>query len=111
VERTLLNDSCPSVKAPRVLLKWHVSTAPWQQRDGWDEEAIQGAFRNSLTETLKDEMVSREEPDDLDDLIYLAIRIDNRLRECRRERVVKVANSLTAASVPCYFPLTTPGMF
>jgi hypothetical protein len=71
----------------------------------WDEEALQGAFRNSLTETLNDELVSREEPD-LDELISLTIRIDNRLRECRMERVVKVVSSLTSASVPCYFPLT-----
>ncbi|XP_038844002.1 uncharacterized protein LOC120043485 [Salvelinus namaycush] len=44
---------------------------------GWNDEALQGAFRNALTETLKDELVSREEPEGLDKLISLTI--DNRL--------------------------------
>ena len=48
---------------------------------GRNEEALQEAFRNTLTETLKDELVSRDEPDGLDELISLAILIDNRLRE------------------------------
>ena len=68
---------------------------------GWNEEALQGAFRNTLTETFKDELVSRDEPDVLDELISLAIRIDNGLRERRRERVGSVACPITSASVPC----------
>ena len=35
---------------------------------GWNEKALPGAFRNTLTETLKDELVSRDEPDGLDEL-------------------------------------------
>ncbi|CAB1314011.1 unnamed protein product [Coregonus sp. 'balchen'] len=68
---------------------------------GWNEEALQGAFRNALTETLKDELMSRDEPDGLDELISLAIRIDNRLWERWRERVGRVACPMTSASVPC----------
>uniref|UniRef100_A0A673VT78 DUF4939 domain-containing protein n=1 Tax=Salmo trutta TaxID=8032 RepID=A0A673VT78_SALTR len=67
----------------------------------WNEEALQGAFRNALSETLKDELVSRDEPDGLDELISLAIRIDIRLRERRRERVGRVSCPITSASVPC----------
>ena len=66
---------------------------------GWNDEALQGAFRNALTETLKDELVTREKPDGLDKLISLTIRIDNRLRERRREREGRLACPVTSA--PC----------
>ncbi|CAB1338614.1 unnamed protein product [Coregonus sp. 'balchen'] len=75
---------------------------------GWNEGALQGAIRNALTETLKDELVSRDEPDGLDKLNSLTIRIDNRLRERRRERVGRVACPITSASVPCPPSPTAP---
>ena len=68
---------------------------------GWNDEALQGAFRNELTETLKDELVSREEPDGLDELISFTICIDNRLHKRWRERGGRVACPITSASVPC----------
>uniref|UniRef100_A0A3Q3AJP0 Ty3 transposon capsid-like protein domain-containing protein n=1 Tax=Kryptolebias marmoratus TaxID=37003 RepID=A0A3Q3AJP0_KRYMA len=48
---------------------------------GWEELALKGVFINSLSENIKDELASRDEPGSLDGLISLAIRIDNRLRE------------------------------
>lgn len=66
---------------------------------GWNDEALQGVFQNALSDNLKDELVSREEPGSLDQLISLAIRVDNRLRERRRERSSK-------SQVPFPFPLT-----
>ncbi|XP_038149046.1 uncharacterized protein LOC119788602 isoform X1 [Cyprinodon tularosa] len=53
---------------------------------GWNETALKGAFQHSLSEKLKDELACREEPETLDQLINLAIRIDNRLRERNRQR-------------------------
>ena len=53
---------------------------------GWDEEALQGVFQNALSSELKDSLISWEEPTGLDHLISLAIHMDNRLRERRRER-------------------------
>ncbi len=47
---------------------------------GWDEKALRGVFLHSLCEQLRDE---------LDALIDLAIKIDNRLRERRREKDYK----------------------
>ena len=64
---------------------------------GWNDEAPQGAFRNALTEILKDELVSREEPNGHDKLISLTILIDNRLCERRRERGGRVACPITSA--------------
>ena len=54
---------------------------------GWNTEALHSAFLNRLREVLKDELASQDNPDTLDKLIVLAIRIDNWLRERRRERM------------------------
>uniref|UniRef100_A0A8C5DM91 CCHC-type domain-containing protein n=1 Tax=Gouania willdenowi TaxID=441366 RepID=A0A8C5DM91_GOUWI len=69
---------------------------------GWNDEALQGAFQNALTDSIKDELVSRDEPESLDHLISLAIKIDNRLRERRREKAVKTPPTTTA---PQHFPI------
>lgn len=54
---------------------------------GWGADpALQSAFYNGLSESIKDELTSREEPADLDSLITLSIKIDERLRERRKER-------------------------
>lgn len=53
---------------------------------GWGEQELKGVFVRSLSEQLKDELASRDEPSSLEDLISLVIRLDNRLRERRRER-------------------------
>ena len=52
---------------------------------GWDERALQGVFIRGLKEELRDELAVRDETTSLDELISLAIRLDNRLRE-RSER-------------------------
>ena len=54
---------------------------------GWNDAALRAVFHQGLTETMKDELASRDEPTDLEQLISLSIRLDNRLRERRRERV------------------------
>lgn len=53
---------------------------------GWNDTAQRGAFLRGLSEGVKDELAARDEESSLDDLISLAIRVDNRLRERRRER-------------------------
>ena len=64
----------------------------------WNEEALQGVFLNALGGDVKDELTSREESSDLEHLIALAIRVDNRLRERRRERALR--SSSTPSSMP-----------
>ena len=53
---------------------------------GWNGEALQGVFLNALSDDIKDQLAFREESTDLDELIALSIRLDNRLSERRRER-------------------------
>uniref|UniRef100_A0A8P4GPN0 Gypsy retrotransposon integrase-like protein 1 n=1 Tax=Dicentrarchus labrax TaxID=13489 RepID=A0A8P4GPN0_DICLA len=53
---------------------------------GWDEEALQTVFVHGLLEIMKDELAARDSAASLDELISLAIRLDNRLRERRREK-------------------------
>ncbi|XP_044220499.1 uncharacterized protein LOC122990974 [Thunnus albacares] len=47
---------------------------------GWNDEALQGFFLSGLSDTVKDELAARDESTSLDELIPLAIRLDNRLR-------------------------------
>lgn len=53
---------------------------------GWNRPALKAAFLQSLNERIKDELAYRDEPESEDDLIDLAIKIDNRLRERARTR-------------------------
>lgn len=53
---------------------------------GWNETALIDLFLHSLSEKLKDELATREVPSSLEEVVSLAIRLDNRLRERQRER-------------------------
>ncbi len=67
----------------RTLADWPDSES------GWNDVALQGVFQNSLNDNIKDELVSRKEPDNLDELVSLTIQVDNQLCERRRERSSK----------------------
>lgn len=47
----------------------------------WDEATLWRTFHNSLSETIKDQLAIRDEPKSLDELIVLAIKIDNRIQD------------------------------
>lgn len=53
---------------------------------GWNVPALRDAFMTGLSEPIKDQLAPLETPRDLESLIAVAIRIDNRLRERERER-------------------------
>ena len=55
---------------------------------GWGEKELKGIFLKSLSEELKDELASRDEPNSLEALISLAIKIDGRLKERDKERLL-----------------------
>lgn len=59
-----------------ILTRWN----------GWNEEALQCAFLRSLNKQVKDELGLKDESDSLDTLVSLAIRLDNCMREKRRQR-------------------------
>uniref|UniRef100_A0A671UQR8 CCHC-type domain-containing protein n=1 Tax=Sparus aurata TaxID=8175 RepID=A0A671UQR8_SPAAU len=58
---------------------------------GWDETALRGVFQRSLADNIQDELAAQDDTDSLEELISLAIRLDNRLREIRREKATSVA--------------------
>ncbi len=70
----------------------------------WNDEAPQGAFQNALNEIIKDELVSHDEPKILDNLLFLAIRINNHLRERCRGRAVKQLTSTITSVCPRHSP-------
>ena len=76
---------------------------------GWNDTALQGIFLKGISEELKDELVTRDEPDSLEALIDLTIRLDNRIRERRREKSQgqrpRSFSSATATQV-AFFPST-----
>uniref|UniRef100_A0A8C5BI65 CCHC-type domain-containing protein n=1 Tax=Gadus morhua TaxID=8049 RepID=A0A8C5BI65_GADMO len=55
-------------------------------RSGWGDQALRSAFYRGLQEAVKDEMVNRDWGQSLDDLIHLAIHLDARIQERRRDR-------------------------
>lgn len=52
----------------------------------WNDEALMSAFYSGLSEAVKDELASREWGPTLDGLITIAICLDQRIQERRRER-------------------------
>ena len=64
----------------------------------WDDGALQSIFLKGLNNTVRDCLVGRVGMGSLQELIALAIKIDNRLRERRRERVLTPAASGSAVS-------------
>ena len=64
---------------------------------GWDEPALMTMFARNLSEELKDELASRDDTTSLEQLIALAIRLDNRLRERRRERAHRTRSPAPSA--------------
>ena len=52
----------------------------------WNDDALYDAFLNGLSDSVKDELVPRELPNKLVDLMDLAGRIDARIRQRRREK-------------------------
>ncbi|XP_063043653.1 uncharacterized protein LOC134437997 [Engraulis encrasicolus] len=52
----------------------------------WNDDALYDAFLNGLSDAVKDELVPRELPSELTELMDLAGRIDARIRQRNREK-------------------------
>ena len=52
----------------------------------WNMEALLATFQHGLSSCNKDELAAKDPVSDLESLIDQTIRLDNRLRERRRER-------------------------
>ncbi len=72
----------------------------------WNNEALMVCFQGGLSEPLQDELATREPVADLESLIAVAIRLDNRLRERRvahrkaSQSQVPVSRSVSPARIP-----------
>ena len=64
----------------------------------WNVDAQFDAFLNGLSESIKDELATRELPATLDLLIDLAIRIDTRLTQRQKERLARCPQSSSCRS-------------
>uniref|UniRef100_A0A4W5LKJ1 Retrotransposon gag domain-containing protein n=1 Tax=Hucho hucho TaxID=62062 RepID=A0A4W5LKJ1_9TELE len=75
-------------------------------RSGWNDEALRVCFQGGLSEPLQDELATREPAGDLESLIALAIRLDNRLRERRtaRRQVSQSQVPLSSSVSPVWAP-------
>ncbi|KAI3366569.1 hypothetical protein L3Q82_009185 [Scortum barcoo] len=49
----------------------------------WMQDALCAAYVNGLSDQMKDKLFSRDDPQELNDLITLALQIDARLQACR----------------------------
>jgi hypothetical protein len=57
-----------------------------QSRIDWDDAALRTVFENGLKESIKDSLVHHDKPEDLQAMIELATRIDNRLWERNQQK-------------------------
>ena len=73
-------------QGPVSVAEYSVDFRVLAAESGWGEEALQSVFVHGLSNVLKDELAARDSAASLDELILLAIRLDNRLRERRREK-------------------------
>ena len=74
----------------------------------WNNESLQDAFLQGLNEAINDELAARDDPGSLDNLIATAIKIDNRLRERRRDRTSRHSNPSDFSLDPQIGTATTP---
>ena len=73
---------------------------------GWNDPALQGMFFYGLSDRIKDELATRFDTTSLEDLISLSVRLDNRLRERRRDRFLAPPHS--TLTFPVARPVTSP---
>ena len=68
-------------------------------RSRWGDEALRSAFRRGLNESIKD-LILRDQPATLSELIALALKVDDRLRERRLEKSARPSPSTTRVARP-----------
>lgn len=85
-----------STSVAQYALNFRIAAA----ESGWDQRALQGAFFHGLNDNIKDELAARDECTDLEALIALTIRLDNRLRERRREKMSRGNSAPMNFSIP-----------
>ena len=87
--------------AAEYAVEFRILTA----ESSWNKLVLLSLFRRGLSERLQDELVTREEPETLEQLVVLVIKLDNRLRERQRERS---SSSYRMNSFPLSQPPSSP---
>ena len=78
-------------------------------RSFWGDAALKSAFRRGLNEQIKD-LILRDQPSSLSELIGLALKVDDRLRERRLEKSIRVTSPTPRSNrsfSPREFPIVT----
>ncbi|KAI3375986.1 hypothetical protein L3Q82_016516, partial [Scortum barcoo] len=92
----LFDHSCSSQEASKAMFElrqksrrvmdYAIEFRTLATDSGWNSPAIKGAFANGLNEDIKDQLAPHEIPEEFEDLVKMAVRIDTRLRERETER-------------------------
>ena len=93
----VFDHSSPSREASRVIMQikrgqqrvtdYAIDFRTLAADSGWNTPALIDAFMNGLQDSIKDQLAPHELPTDLDSIIAMSIRIDNRLHERQKERI------------------------
>lgn len=70
----------------RSVAEYSVELCTLSAEAGWNDPALQTAFRWGLNDPVRDALVLGSQPASLNALVDRAIELDNRHRERRRER-------------------------
>jgi len=77
------------LSVPDYTLNFRILAA----ESGWGDRALQSAFRRGLSESIKDGIM-RDRPGSLNELIEVALMMDQRLAERRCERVSRTSSPI-----------------
>ena len=80
-EETQAEQKISRIRQERSVGQYVTEFKQLQARIDWDDAPLKTAFYNGLKEQIKDELIHHDKPDDLQELIELATKIDNRMYE------------------------------
>lgn len=81
------------VQGRQSVAEFSISFRALAAGTGWADEPLMTLFTNALSDPVKDALATIEPPKTLNELVALAIRIDNRVREREREKGEKKVHS------------------
>ncbi|KAL0172866.1 hypothetical protein M9458_033177 [Cirrhinus mrigala] len=85
----------------RTAAEYAVEFRTLAAQSGWNEIALKAIFYNSLNAELQTELACRREDSSFSELVTIAIRIDNLMRQTLKRKINKVSprnSSVTASS-------------
>lgn len=70
----------------RSVAKFSIEFCTLAATSGWNSFALKRTFFHAVSEPIKDELALLDEPESINELITLATRLDNHLKERRMQR-------------------------